>query len=55
MDIFASVKFHRSVFYSPTSAKELKEERRSWEIGSLSNDNGDGNENIISKYKFALL
>ena len=23
--------------------------------GSLSNDNGDGNENVISKYKFALL
>ena len=23
-------------------------------IGSLSNDNGDGNENVISKYKFAL-
>ena len=23
-------------------------------IGSLSNDNGDGNENFISKYKFAL-
>ena len=22
--------------------------------GSLSNDNGDGNENVISKYKFAL-
>ena len=24
-------------------------------IGSLSNDNGDGNENVISKYKFMLL
>ena len=23
-------------------------------LGSLSNDNGDGNENVISKYKFAL-
>ena len=23
-------------------------------VGSLSNDNGDGNENVISKYKFAL-
>ena len=23
-------------------------------IGSLSSDNGDGNENVISKYKFAL-
>ena len=23
-------------------------------IGSLSNDNGDGNENVISKYTFAL-
>ena len=24
-------------------------------IGSLSNDDGDGNENVISKYKFTLL
>ena len=23
-------------------------------LGSLSNNNGDGNENVISKYKFAL-
>ena len=23
-------------------------------LGSLSNDNGDGNGNVISKYKFAL-
>ena len=23
-------------------------------LGSLSNDNGDGNDNVISKYKFAL-
>ena len=23
-------------------------------LGSSSNDNGDGNENVISKYKFAL-
>ena len=28
--------------------------RLSVTIGSLSNDNGDGNENVISKYKFAL-
>ena len=23
-------------------------------VGSLGNDNGDGDENVISKYKFAL-